>query len=114
MRELTVTEINHVGGGLYGISSMSVAQQMVALNGLASGGAYLWGNIINNEQSTLAGFSGNMLGGMAGGAIGNVVSKPAVGAVTTAYGSAAVGKAVERLVALGTQRLENALEEAGL
>lgn len=43
MRELTVTEINHVGGGLYGISSMSVAQQMVALNGLASGGAYLWG-----------------------------------------------------------------------
>ncbi len=88
MRELTCCELNEICGGI-GISMGSVGAQFTALGGLVSSGSYLWGNIARGQESTIAGFTSNMIGGMAAGAVGVGVSAVTAVKATKVFGEAA-------------------------
>ena len=120
MRELTSLELGNVFGGI-SFSTGSVSAQLIALNGLTSSGGYLWGNIIKTQESTIAGFVGSMVLGMASGVVGDKISQvsnTSVGvgvAVTgTNYTSATVSAGFERLAQLGAERLSHEMAEYGL
>ena len=101
--KLTYCELNEVCGGI-SFSMGSVNAQLVALSGLANSGAYLWGNIIRKQESTIAGFTGSMISGMAAGAVGvgiARVSNTATGAAAAALGgnyATTLGAAVEAAI----------------
>ena len=112
MKELSIHELNMVGGG-FSVFGMSPALSAATVNATMSASTYTFGSLLAGDDPTLKGVVQNAA---AGAVLGSKVPANVFGAknLVNVNGAGAIGAAVGAVWEYGANKTAAALEEMGL